>query len=159
MAIIQSDTRFVQFIISITCKNLIPDRKLVIAESYQIENMIDVNSWKCWIMKQVMTKFGSLKIDNGGDTMMSSDAIYYSDAFRQLSLSLSSVDLYFVQLSYRFLYRQNKLESIRTVNIPNVTICCTIPSFQMLISIICPIYCDNVTTNCIQQSKQAHLID
>ena len=32
-------------------------------------------------MKQVMTKFGSLKIDNGEDTMMSSDAIYYSDNF------------------------------------------------------------------------------
>ena len=28
-------------------------------------------------MKQVMTKVDSFKIDNGGDTMMSSDAICY----------------------------------------------------------------------------------
>ena len=32
-------------------------------------------------MKQVMTKFGSLKIDNGEDIMMSADAIHYSDDF------------------------------------------------------------------------------
>ena len=34
-------------------------------------------------MKQVLTKFGTLKIDNGGDTMMSSKAIQYADAFVQ----------------------------------------------------------------------------
>ena len=28
-----------------------------------------------------MTKFGSFKIDDGGDTMMSFDAIYHSDDF------------------------------------------------------------------------------
>ena len=37
--------------------------------------------WRYWIkyIKQFMTKFGSFKIDNNGDTMMSSDAFYYSD--------------------------------------------------------------------------------
>ena len=73
------------------------------------------------MMKQVMTKFGSIKTDNGGDAVISSDAIYYLEKFRQLSLPLSTVDLHFGPLSYRFLYRQKKLESIRIVNIPNVT--------------------------------------
>ena len=36
-------------------------------------------------MKKVMAKFGSLKIDNGGDTVMNSDAIYQSDDFGQSS--------------------------------------------------------------------------
>ena len=92
--------------------------------------MIEVDIWKCWIMKQVMTEFGSLKIEKGGDTMISSDAIYYSGNFGQLF--------------YRFLYRQNKLGSIRTVSILNVTTCFMISSFQILMKIICPIYCDNV---------------
>ena len=39
--------------------------------------MIEANIWKDWIMQQVVTKFGSLKIDSGGDTVMSSDAKYY----------------------------------------------------------------------------------
>ena len=34
-------------------------------------------------MKQVMTKFDGLKIDDGGDTNMSSGAIYHSAAFVQ----------------------------------------------------------------------------
>ena len=37
--------------------------------------MIEVNIWKDWIMKQVVTKFGILKIDDGGETVMCSDAI------------------------------------------------------------------------------------
>ena len=87
-------------------------------------------------MKQVITKFGSLIIDDGGDTVMSSGAIYYSDNFGQLSLPLSTVDLHLGQLSYRFLYRQNKLEGIRTVNVPNVTTCFLITSFGRLMKII-----------------------
>ena len=43
--------------------------------------MIKDDVSKGWIMKQVMTKFGSLKIDNGGDTMICSDTIYYSANF------------------------------------------------------------------------------
>ena len=39
-------------------------------------------------MKQVTAGFGSLKIDDGGDTMMSSDAIYYCDDFGQYNLRL-----------------------------------------------------------------------
>ena len=35
-------------------------------------------------MKQVMTKFGSLKVDNGGGTVMSSDAIYYHTTYSKL---------------------------------------------------------------------------
>ena len=38
-----------------------------------------VNIWKGWIMKQIVTNFGSLKIDNGGDynnmAMCSDDGI------------------------------------------------------------------------------------
>ena len=63
----------------------------------------------------------------------------------QLNLPLSTVDFSFAQLSYRFLYRQNKLESIRAVNIPNVTTCVMIPFFQPLMKIMCP----NGTLNCI----------
>ena len=46
-----------------------------------MENIIKVNIWKYLIMKQVMTKFDSLEIDNNGDTMFTSDAIHYSDDF------------------------------------------------------------------------------
>ena len=63
----------------------------------------------------------------------------------QAYLPLTTVDFSFVLLSYRFWYRQNKLESVRTVNIPNVTICFMVPSFQILMKIICP----NSTLNCI----------
>ena len=96
---------------------------MVTTVSHWIENMIEVDIKKCWIMKQVMTKFGSLKIDSGRDTMMSSDAIYYSNDFGHWSLALGTVLLQFGQSSYRFLYRQNKLESCETLNIPNVTTC------------------------------------
>ena len=34
-----------------------------------MENMIEDNIGKDWIMNQVVTKFGSLRIDNGGDTV------------------------------------------------------------------------------------------
>ena len=55
--------------------------------------MIVDKVWTYWIMRQVMTKFGSLKVDNGGDTMMSSDAIYYSaksmqDHYRRVPFSV-----------------------------------------------------------------------
>ena len=36
--------------------------------------MIEVNIYKDWIKNQVQTQFGRLKIDNGEDTTMSSDA-------------------------------------------------------------------------------------
>ena len=54
-------------------KKLVYDRMMLITLSYQIETLIKVNIWKDWIMNQVVTKFGSLKIDNGGDTAMCSD--------------------------------------------------------------------------------------
>ena len=54
-------------------KNLVCDCMMVITLSYQIAKLIEVNIWKDWTMWQVVTRFGSLKIDNGGDTMMGSD--------------------------------------------------------------------------------------
>ena len=39
-------------------------------------NMIKVNTWKDWIRKCVLTKFDLLKIDEGGETGMSSDAMH-----------------------------------------------------------------------------------
>ena len=38
-----------------------------------MSNMIEVNIWKDWIMKQVWTKYGGLEIDNSADTNMCSD--------------------------------------------------------------------------------------
>ena len=58
---------------------------------------------------------------------MSSDAIYYCENFVQLNLPLTTEQFSSVQLSYRFWYRQNKLESSKTVNIPNVTTCFMVP--------------------------------
>ena len=80
MTIMRSGTKVVCFMITIYV-NLISDRKMVITSSYYIENMIEVNIWICCIMRQFMTKFGSLKFNNSGDTMINSDAIYYSDNF------------------------------------------------------------------------------
>ena len=68
-------------------------------------------------------KFGSLIIESGGETMISFDAIHYCKNFGQLNLPLSIVDFYFRQLSLAFFYCQNKLESISTVHILNVTTC------------------------------------
>ena len=45
---------------------------VIITVSYMIETVIEVNIWKDWIMKQVVIEFGSLKIDNGEDTVMCS---------------------------------------------------------------------------------------
>ena len=39
----------------------------------QLGNMIEVNIDECWIMGQLVAKFGSLKTDNGGDAVMCSD--------------------------------------------------------------------------------------
>ena len=47
--------------------------------------------------------------------MMSSEASYFCDDFKQLQLPLSTVDFHFGQSSLPFLYCQNKLESIRTI--------------------------------------------
>ena len=60
--------------------------------------MIEVNVWEYWIMKQIMTKFDGLKIDSGGETMMSSDAIYHSDVFVQYLYR----QVQFFVLLYRF---------------------------------------------------------
>ena len=35
--------------------------------------MIEATIQEDWIMKQLVTKFGCLKIDNGGDAVMCSD--------------------------------------------------------------------------------------
>ena len=40
------------------------------------DDAIEADIWKNWIMWQVVSECGSLKIDNGGDTGMSFDAIY-----------------------------------------------------------------------------------
>ena len=77
--------------------------------------------------------------------MMSFDATYYCKNFGQLILPLTTGDFSFVQLSYHFFYRQNKLESIGTVNVPNVTTCFMAPSFQMFMKIRCP----DGTLNCM----------
>ena len=67
------------------CRNWVYDRLLLTTLSFQIGNIIEVNIWKDWIMKQVVTKFGSLKIDNGGNTMMCSDAIYNQTTYSKLN--------------------------------------------------------------------------
>ena len=41
-----------------------------------MENVIYVNFWKDWIIKEAVRIFGSLNLDSGGDTTMSSAAIY-----------------------------------------------------------------------------------
>ena len=126
MAIIVSDTRFVQFIISRMHVNLMSDQKyahniLIVDRKHWLKLIFgNIGSWS-----RLWSKVGSLNFDDGGDTMMSSDAIYYSDDFGQLNLPLTTVDFSFGQSSYRFLYRQNKLESIGTVNVTNVTTCFT----------------------------------
>ena len=38
---------------------------------------MEVNICRDWIIKCVVTKSVLLKVDNGGDTLMSSDAIYF----------------------------------------------------------------------------------
>ena len=47
-------------------RNLVYKRVMLITLSYWLGNMIEVNIWKDWIMKQGVIKFG-------GDTAMSSD--------------------------------------------------------------------------------------
>ena len=49
------------------------DSMMVITLSSQIRNMTEINISMDWIMKQSVTKFGSLEIDNGGNTVMGSD--------------------------------------------------------------------------------------
>ena len=50
---------------------------MVTTLSYWIEKMVEDNIWKDWTMNQVVTKIGILKIDNGRDTLMSSEALYH----------------------------------------------------------------------------------
>ena len=38
--------------------------------------MIEVDIWNDWILKHVTIKFGCMKMDNGGDIMMSSHVLY-----------------------------------------------------------------------------------
>ena len=56
-----------------------------------MKNMIKVNVWKYSITKHV-TKFGSRKIDNCGDTIVSSVAIYYQTPYSKL-MRFSSSDI------------------------------------------------------------------
>ena len=49
-------------------RNLVHDRMMRITLLYQIENIIEVDIWKNQIMGQVVKQFGSLKVDNDGDT-------------------------------------------------------------------------------------------
>ena len=49
---------------------------------------------------QVVTKFGSFKIDNGGDTAMGFDAAYYHMTDKQLMRLLS---LYNVLITHRYI--------------------------------------------------------
>ena len=55
-----------------------------------MEKVIKVNIWKYQILEQVVTKFVSLKIDNCGDTIMNSDAIYYHAPYSKF-MKLSSL--------------------------------------------------------------------
>ena len=73
------------------------------------KHMIEINIWKCWIRKQFMTKFGRLKIDNGGDTMINSDAIYHSNDFVQNVHRQAAFFCFFLQFPQPFVYRQNRL--------------------------------------------------
>ena len=58
---------------------------LLIILSYQIGNVIEMSTWKNWIMKHLLIKFGYLKVNNSGDAMMRSDAIYYLTTCSKLS--------------------------------------------------------------------------
>ena len=66
-------------------RNLIHDQILLITLSYSIASAIEGNIWMNWIMNQVLIKFGSLKIDISGDTMMCSDAIYHQPSYNKLN--------------------------------------------------------------------------
>ena len=44
--------------------------------------MIKGNIRRDWIIEGVLIKFDELKIDNGGDTWIGSDAIYYHATYR-----------------------------------------------------------------------------
>ena len=51
--------------------------------------MFEVNALNVWIIEQVVTKFGSLKRDNGGDAVMSPAAInHYTAHCTLMTLSL-----------------------------------------------------------------------
>ena len=52
------------------CPNLASDRMMVITLSFWIGDVVEVNIQREWIVKQIVTKFGCLKIDNGGDAVI-----------------------------------------------------------------------------------------
>ena len=55
---------------------------------------IEVDIWKNWIMWQVVSKFGSLKIDDGGDTGISFDTIYYHTTCLNTNVHLPCTEMY-----------------------------------------------------------------
>ena len=86
--------------------------------------------------------------------------------FCTVLLPLSTVFRFFVAFPQPFLHQKNKLESIRTVNVPNVKTCFKIPSFQMLISITYFTYlknCSSITNTwwwkCNQLQKKYQILD
>ena len=58
---------------------------VVITLSCWIENVIKANIWKDMSMKQVVMRFGGLKIDSGADTTMNSDAKHYRASCSKLT--------------------------------------------------------------------------
>ena len=80
--IMWSDAKFVIFMINVHV-NLTSNLNLVTTSPYSTENRIKVDICKCWTMKQVTKKFGSLKIDIGGDTTMGSNAVFYCNNFER----------------------------------------------------------------------------
>ena len=80
-------------------------------------NVIKVDICRDRITKQVVTKFGNLKIDNGGDTVNNFDAMHYHTTYGKLTTLSSSCSV------------------IRThhLRLPNfVTTCPVILPFQIL---------------------------
>ena len=52
--------------------------------------MIEINIWKDWILNHVVIKFGWMKVDIGGDMMMSSHVIW----IYQYQYYIFSIDVY-----------------------------------------------------------------
>ena len=50
-----------------------------------LRNLIEGDVWMIWIINQIIIKIGSLKIDDGGATMMCSDAIYNQTTYSKLN--------------------------------------------------------------------------
>ena len=54
-------------------------------------DMIELKLWKDLVKKQVITKFGGLKIDGGGDIIMSSVASYHRAAIKRDESTSSNI--------------------------------------------------------------------